>query len=350
MHASACKELTLKDIARLARVSTSTVSRSLNNSPLIPESTRKRIRKIADRQGFELNAHARSLATRRVGTIGIILPSDYERFSVNLYHGTLHNALRDALERSDIDLIVAFLANRFTGRDNVRKLVTRKKVDGLIIVQPVPEGDLVDFLKSAGIPFVFSHYPPPEGCRKDVDLIYPDNELGGYLAAQRLLALGRKRLRCVAMDGELDAEYSLRITGFRRGLSERGTNRAPIVLAAREPTIGAGYDAIHALGAGVNAIDGLFALNDLLAIGATAALRDRGRKVPEDVAVIGYDDTELAASIKPALTTIHQPREELSAATCEMLIDLVAQRREGTEWRKGRRVVLPPSLVIRETA
>ncbi len=119
-------------IARLARVSVATVSRSLNDSPLIPAGTRERIRRIAERKGFEFNAHARSLVTRRVGTIGIILPSDYERFSVNLYHGTLHNALRDVLERSDIDLIVAFLANRFTGRDNVRKLVTRKKVDGLL--------------------------------------------------------------------------------------------------------------------------------------------------------------------------------------------------------------------------
>jgi LacI family transcriptional regulator len=356
VRASACKEYTLKDIARLARVSVSTVSRSLNDSPLISERTRVRIRRIAERKGFEFNAHARSLVTRHVGTIGIILPSDYERFSVNLYHGTLHNALRDVLERSDIDLIVTFLANRFTGRDNVRKLVTRKKVDGLIIVHPVPEGGLVDFLRSAGIPFVFSHYPPPPGCRRDVDLVYPDNELGGYLAARRLVAQGRKRLACVATGGDPDgpdAEYALRLEGFRRGLAvENGW--APIVLAAQEPTIGAGHDAIRALGSGVEEIDGVFAMNDLLAMGALTALRERGRTVPGGVAVIGYDDTELAASMRPALTTIHQPREELSTATCEMLVDLIARQRDGTPPRAGaghagRRVILSPTLVARET-
>jgi LacI family transcriptional regulator len=349
VRASVCKELTLKDIARLARVSVSTVSRSLNDSPLIPASTRARIRKIADRKGFEFNAHARSLVTRRVGTIGIILPSDYERFSVNLYHGTLHNALRDVLERSDIDLIVAFLANRFTGRDNVRKLVTRKKVDGLIIVQPVPDGGLVDFLKSAGIPFVFSHYPPPPGCRGDVDLIYPDNELGGYLAARRLLSQGRKRIACIAMGGSQDSEYALRLAGFRRGLAESGVSEALTVLEAQEPTMGAGYEALGSMGAMADRVDGLFAMNDLLAIGASAALRERGRGVPGDVSVIGYDDTELAASMKPSLTTIHQPREELSTATCELLIDLIARRRAGTEKQEGRRVVLAPTLVVRET-
>jgi LacI family transcriptional regulator len=349
LRANVCKELTLKDIARLARVSISTVSRSLNDSPLIPERTRKRIRRIADRQGFEFNAHARSLVTRRVGTIGIILPSDYERFSVNLYHGTLHNALRDVLERSDIDLIAAFLANRFTGRDNVRKLVTRKKVDGLIIVQPVPDGALVDFLHSAGIPFVFSHYPPPDGCRDDVDLVYPDNELGGFLAARRLVSQARRRIACVAMKGDQDAEYSLRLAGFRRGLSENGPADAPLVVSAREPTIGAGYDAVRSLGAEGAAIDGLFAMNDLLAIGAAAALREGGRRIAADVSVIGYDDTELASSLRPSLTTIHQPREELSTATCELLIDLIARRREGARKHQGRRIVLSPTLVARET-
>jgi DNA-binding LacI/PurR family transcriptional regulator len=127
-----------------------------------------------------------------------------------------------------------------------------------------------------------------------------------------------------------------------------------VVLAAQEPIIGAGHDAIRALGRGVEEIDGVFAMNDLLAMGALSALRERGRSVPGDVAVIGYDDTELAASMRPSLTTIHQPREELSAATCEMLVDLIARQRDGAPSRAGaghagRRVILAPTLVARET-
>jgi DNA-binding LacI/PurR family transcriptional regulator len=189
-----------------------------------------------------------------------------------------------------------------------------------------------------------------------VDLVYPDNEQGGYLAARRLVAQGRRRIACVATgrgpDG-WDAEYALRLDGFRRGLAEEGSGRAPVVLAAAEPTIGAGYEAIRARSPSSDELDGVFAMNDLLALGAATALRERGRSIPGDVAVIGYDDTELAASMKPALTTIHQPREELSKATCEMLVDLIARRREGGPprgaGREGRRVVLAPTLVARET-
>ena len=184
MGANVCRETTLKDVAKAAGVSMATVSRSLNDSTLIPEKTRKRVREIADEMGFEFNAHARSLITRRVGTIGIILPPEYDRFGVNLYHGTLHSSLRSVLECNDIDLIVAFLNNHFTGGNNIRKLVSRKKVDGLIIVQPLIERELIDFLHAKDMPFVFSHYPPPDPCPADVDIIYPDNEYGGYLAGQ----------------------------------------------------------------------------------------------------------------------------------------------------------------------
>ncbi len=220
--------MTLRDVAKAAGVSMATVSRSLNGSTLIPESTRKRVRGIADQLGFEFNAHARSLITRKVGTIGIILPPDFDRFGVNHYHGTLHNALRSVLECNDIDLIVAFLTNHFTGGNNVRKLVSRKKVDGLIFVQPVFEGDLIEFLRSKEMPFVFSHYPPPEDCPDDIDVIYPDNEQGGFLAGRHLAGLGRKRILCIASGGNptREREWDLRLDGVRRGLSEVGLEPA----------------------------------------------------------------------------------------------------------------------------
>ena len=134
--------------------------------PVRPHSgkTRARIRKIADQIGFEFNSHARSLITRRVGTIGLILPPGYENFGVSFYHATLHNALRSVLESNDFDLIVSFLTNHHTGDDNMRRLVRRRKVDGLIIMQPVLETDTIHFLRSMSMPFVFSHYPPPDRC------------------------------------------------------------------------------------------------------------------------------------------------------------------------------------------
>jgi LacI family transcriptional regulator len=364
--------MTLRDVAKAAGVSMATVSRSLNGSALIPESTRKRVRGIADQLGFEFNAHARSLITRKVGTIGIILPPDFDRFGVNHYHGTLHNALRSVLECNDIDLIVAFLNNHFTGGNNVRKLVGRKKVDGLIIVQPVFESDLVEFLRSKEMPFVFSHYPPPEDCPDDVDVIYPDNEQGGFLAGQHIAGLGRKRILCIASQGkrEHEREWDLRLEGVRRGLTEGGVSLRERDLLRGDMTMESGYDLVMSVKKSLGSYDGIIALNDLMAIGAILAIREVGLRIPQDIAVVGYDDTDLASCMRPTLTTIHQPREELSLVTCERLLELIHTSHAGRAGRAGRstraarstrasrgprvadaarRIVLTPKLVVRET-
>ncbi len=351
MSANVCKETTLKDVAKAAGVSMATVSRSLNGSTLIPERTRKRVREIADELGFEFNAHARSLITRRVGTIGIILPPHYDRFGVNLYHGTLHSSLRSVLECNDIDLLVAFLNNHFTGGNNIRKLVARKKVDGLIIVQPVFEPQLIDYLHGKDMPFVFSHYPPPDPCPPDIDIIYPDNEYGGYLAGRHLGSLGKKRVLCVTAAGEkpVEREFMLRLAGTRRGLAESGITLAPEDLVMGDQSMESGYSAVMACADRIRSYDAILALNDLMGIGAMLAVGRLGLRVPQEMAIIGYDDTDLAASVRPSLTTIHQPREELSLVTCERLLELIRTRRDGGSRRDARRTLLTPKLVVRET-
>ncbi len=336
-----------------------TVSRSLNDSALIPETTRRRIHTIADQLGFEFNAHARSLITRRVGTIGIILPPDYDRFGVQMYHGTLHSALRSVLECNDIDLIVAFLTNHFSGRNNVRKLVSRKKVDGLIIVQPVFERELIEFLWSKEIPFVFSHYPPPEECPANVDVIYPDNEQGGLLAARHLASIGRKRILCIGSKGDRPhhREWDLRMEGMRRGFQESGIPVGPGDFLRGDMTIESGYALVMSRRESLRGYDGIAALNDLMAIGAILAVKETGLSIPRDIAVIGYDDTDLAAAMRPSLSTIHQPREELSLVTCERLLELVRSRHAGRSSRTAvrrpvqaaRRIVLSPKLVVRDS-
>ena len=219
MCASDCKPITLKHIAELAGVSVSTVSRSLNGTSRISEATRKRIRAIAEELGFEFNASARSLITKQVGTIGIILPPSFEQFGVNLYFNTLFNAIRTILEKNDYDLIVAFPSNRFSGQDNIRRLVTRRKVDGLIVMSPRLDASLLEFMRVQGLPFVFSHYPPLDALAPEFDFIYSDNELGGYMAANHLASLGHRRIFCLTSDSDYELEYRLRLKGARRALA-----------------------------------------------------------------------------------------------------------------------------------
>jgi LacI family transcriptional regulator len=358
MGANVCKTPTLRDVARMAGVSMSTVSRSLNRSDLIPEKTRARIRKIADQIGFEFNSHARSLITRRVGTIGLILPPGYESFGVSFYHATLHNALRSVLESNDFDLIVSFLSNHYTGDNNVRRLVGRRKVDGLIIMQPVLEQDTIDFLRSMSMPFVFSHYPPPQGLLPGIDIIYPDNELGGWLAGRHFGDLGREKVLCIVpghgspwqSGAGPEPEFALRLAGFRRGLGESGIRLAREDVLTGDLTMNSAYDALMSRRQALARYDGLFALNDLMAMGAMIALRDLGREVPRDVAVIGYDDTDLAESMRPSLTTVHQPREELSLVTCEHLLELIRLSRSAGAPARAKSIVLAPRLVVRESS
>jgi len=241
----------------------------------------------------------------------------------------------------------------------MRRLVRRRKVDGLIIMQPVFEKDMIDFLRSMSMPFVFSHYPPPQDILPGIDIIYPDNELGGWLAGRHFAERGRKKILCVTPghgsplhpDGPPpDAEFSLRLAGFRRGLGESGIRLAREDLLAGALTMNSAYDAVMARRQGLARYDGLFALNDLMAMGAMLALRDLGRRVPQDVAVIGYDDTDLAESMRPSLTTVHQPREELSLVTCEHLLELIRLSRGAGAPPSAQSIVLAPRLIVRESS
>ncbi|HOX31017.1 MAG TPA: LacI family DNA-binding transcriptional regulator [Spirochaetales bacterium] len=349
MCASDCKPITLKHIADLAGVSVSTVSRSLNGTSRISEATRQRIRSMAEELGFEFNASARSLITKQVGTIGVVLPPSYEEFGVNLYFNTLFNAIRAILERNDYDLIVAFPANRFTGQDNLRRLVTRRKVDGLIVMSPRLEPELLEFVRGSGMPFVFSHYPPPEGAEAELDFIYPDNELGGYLAARHLASLGRRRTFCLTSDADYELEYRLRLQGARRALAESGLSIGAEDILYGDMSIESGYRAVMNFRRSLGGYDSLLAFDDLMAIGALQAFAELGIAVPGEVSVVGYDDCELSGAMRPALSSVHQPREEMSLVTCERLMGLIEARRQGLERPPARRSVLRPELVVRES-
>jgi LacI family transcriptional regulator len=349
MCASDCKPITLKHIAELAGVSVSTVSRSLNGTSRIGESTRKRICAIAEELGFEFNASARSLITRQVGTVGIVLPPSYEQFGVNLFFNSLFNAIRSSLEKKDYDLIVAFPTNRYTGQDNVRRLVTRRKVDGLIVLLPRLEPGLLDFIRGSGLPFVFSHYPPSQGSELEFDAIYPDNELGGYIAARHLGSLGRRRTFCLTSDSDYELEYSLRLQGARRALAEVGSALEAGDILFGDMSIESGYRAVMNFRRSLGDYDSLLAFDDLMAIGALQALAELGLSVPGDLAVVGYDDCELSRAMRPALSSVHQPREEMSLVTCERLLGLIEARREGRPRPPARRTVLSPELVIRDS-
>ncbi len=338
----------LKDIAVKANVSVSTVSRCLNDSSLVSEGTRRRILEIVEETGYEFNASARGLSTNQVGTIGVILPEGYDQFRVHLYHASLHNHLRRTLEREDLDLIVAFSHNHFNGINNIEKLVRRRKVDGLILMVPSLNAETHRFLDEQRVPYVYSHYPP-RAEQEQTDCVYVDHERGGMLVGEFFARKQRRHVLAFHRSNELvDVEFEHRTRGFKAGLM-LGEYRGRITELPADSTFESGFAAVAEAPGDLSDVDGVFALNDLMAYGLVEGFRSRGRRVPQDVMVVGYDDSPLAGTFPPRLTTVKQPAEEVAFLTCERLIKLMEDRHAGRP-HEPRQLALQPQLVFRDTA
>lgn len=339
------KEITIRDLARIAGVSVATVSRSLNDSPLVKKATKEKILALVDELGFEFNASARGLATSKVETIGIILPPEYDKFDQHLYYSSLMNDLREDLEKSNYDLIVTFATNRFTGKDNVLRLVNRRKVDGLIILRERLDQDVLEFLEEKKVPYIFSHYRPVYD-NIPCDAVYPDHLWGGRIAGEHLASLRHTRMLCLCVEGG-SQEFDLRVEGFANALRARGIPFSEQDVLYSPFTVKDGYRVIADQSARLQHIDALFAVTDLLAFGAMEAIKDLGLRVPEDIAIVGYDDIPLSAELNPPLSSVHQPREEMASETCKRLIKRITLKERYTT---GARIVIRPYLVARKSS
>ena len=338
------KEITIRDLARISGFSIATVSRSLNDSPLVKRETREKILKITDEYGFEFNASARGLATSKVDTIGIILPPEYDKFDQHLYYSSLMNDLREDLEKSNCDLIVSFATNRFTGKSNILRLINRKKVDGLIILRETLDQDVLEFMERKKVPYIFSHYPPTSD-DTPFDAVYPDHLWGGRLAGEHLVSLGYKNILCLCVEGGIN-EFDLRVEGFTKALISKGVSFSEQDVIYSPFTIQDGYRVVNEQAERLKKADALFAVTDLLAFGAMEAIKDLGLHLPEELAIIGYDDIPLSAELNPPLTSIHQPREEMASETCKRLLEKIEFK---DSYKAGVRTVIRPYLIIRES-
>ncbi|WP_201318926.1 LacI family DNA-binding transcriptional regulator [Paenibacillus sp. EPM92] len=336
--------ITTKDIARIANVSQSTVSRCLNNSPTISEETKKRVLQIAQQNGFQFNANARSLSTNKTHTIGVIFPRILLDYGFDINFKSWQDELMENLERLNLDVIVSLFENRFTKQNNIKKLITGRKVDGLIILQPELDRDTVAFLEKMNVPYVFCKYLPDIYKTEEVDFVYVNQFKGGYLASEHLLNLGHKNILCISANVGGD-EFRLRTEGFKSAFTDHGLEFDDKMLFFGDTTFKSGYQVIKENEGVLKEITAIFAQNDLMALGVISALKDRGIDVPNDIAVVGYDNIEICEFFKPHLTTIHQPTKELAELTCGRLVALLNSKKSNVK----QKTVIEPKLVIRES-
>jgi LacI family transcriptional regulator len=347
-------DLNIRKLAQLAGTSYSTVSRALNDSPLVKETTKRRIQDLARQLGYHLDFSAKSLATGMRMIVGILYPYHSLRPYESVYTSQAIGRMRHALSRHGLDALIAGFGSGGGPEDDIIRLVRQKKADGLIVFGYEVSDSQIDALLSLDTPVLLIN-PAPSATLKRCNRIRIDHEYGGYLAGHHLVNRGRRRLLCVSEEGR---QFDVRTDGFRRAIAAaepaKETKPARPLESPPAPTLEmmtlenglyeTAYEATARRLSFVRAFDGIFVQSDVSAFGVLNCLLDNGVDVPEEISVIGYDDIEWARYSRPALTTIHQPVQEVAHRATESIVAMIAggQTRLLSE-------TLQPALVERES-
>lgn len=327
--------LKMADIARLAQVSASTVSRALADSALIPEAKRLEIQKIAAEAGYVVNQSARSLRLRRTETIAVVLPIGHEagQLITDPFFLEMLGHLADAITLRDYQVLITRMARTSPGW--LDRIVRSQRQDGIIVIGQSDQHAVLDETASRYPAMVVwgGQIAGQRYCS-----VGTDNAGGGRAAVAHLLSLGRQRIAFLGQP-ELP-EIGLRHTGYQQALRQAGIEPDPALLVPAHFTTEAAYEAARALAASGTAFDAVFAASDLIALAAIKAFTAAGLRVPQDVSVVGFDDVPMAAGASPALTTV---RQDLGRAARTM-VDLLFRRIAGDETPSA---TLPPELVVR---
>jgi DNA-binding LacI/PurR family transcriptional regulator len=333
---------TLEDVAARAGVSRATVSRVVNGSPKVSPGVRQAVEAAIEEMGYAPNRAARSLAAHRSETIALVVSEPSVRLFADPFFAGATLGITSALSGTPYQLVL--LMTQHDDLDRVERHLVRGAADGALVLSARVDDALAGHLAAAGIPCVIAGRPTA-GARGGgaIGYVDADNAGGARRAVAHLLARGCRTVGTVAGPADMVPGADRR-RGWEDALREAGTEPDHRFVAAGDFTRAGGDAATRELLSRHPGIDGLFVASDLMALGALDALRAAGRRVPGDIAVVGFDDTELARSSDPPLTTVRQPIERLGA---EMGRLLLAQLDEGAP---PVGVVLSTELVVRASA
>lgn len=327
---------TIKQVASLSGVSIKTVSRVVNRAPYVSGDTRRRVTTAIERLNYRPNALARGLVTRKSRTIGLVIAD-----IVNPFFPPLVRAVEDATAARGYNVVLCDTDEDPARERAVISLLLEKQVDGLILcASRVPSGYLTG-LVDEGIPLILINrvlrHPAAAA-------VVADGEWGGRLATAHLIGLGHRRIAYLAGPSRSFSHRS-RLRGYRKALLDAGIGFDPAFVVGGTASIAAGRGAMAALLSLRRPPSAVFAFDDLMAIGALEEIRRMGRRVPDDVAVVGFDDIDLAAHVDPPLTTIAQPKAAMGRLAADRLLDAIGAQSPP----QNRIVTLMPELVIRRS-
>ncbi|WP_159501413.1 LacI family DNA-binding transcriptional regulator [Microbacterium sp. 18062] len=327
---------TIRDVAAAAGVSRGTVSRVINGGHWVSPDARSAVEDAIRRTGYTANHHARSLATGRAGSLAFLLTEPQHLLFADPTFSLLLRGAAEALAQRSMTLVL-LVAGTPEERANVTHFVSAGHVDGVLLISSHESEPLLDALLVAGVPTVSCGLPL--GHQGDLAAVAVDEEGSARAITRYLRDRGHRRVATIAgPDDTPGGRY--RLVGFRQ---EMGEDFLPELVERGDYGRESGAAAMARLLERTSDIDAVFAASDMMAAGAIATLRKAGLRVPEDVAVAGFDDSGFAASHEPALTTMRQPWDRISAEMVTLLLEVI-------DGGSPRTVTLPTDLVVRESA
>lgn len=330
---------TIKDVAKAAGVSITTVSRVLNQYSDVNPKTRAKVLQVVESLGYKPNSVARSLVTNRTNTVGLVV-SDLSR-SRNGHHFMFDVlcGINDRVQELGYDLVLYSTSTTAQKKTPYMDFVRQRRVDGVLMMGIRLDDPYTQEVVEASIPSVLIDVPlTSETC----SYVTTDNVAGARMAIQHLIASGHRRIGFV--NGHAQAAVSQeRFQGYRMALEAEGLRYDPELVYYGDFEQEGGSLGTAELLRRHQDLTAIFYASDLMALGGLKHLHQQGLTVPDQMSVIGYDDIELASLLHPMLTTVRQKRYEMGCSAAETLIRML----DGNE--QGRGIVLPPELVVRET-
>lgn len=338
------RKVRIEDVANEVGVSATAVSFAFNSPDRLNPKTVERIRDVANRLGYAPNPHARALLTKSVGAIGVLTPQSLPSVFANPFFSALHEGIGRVCEEQGLSLMVISPT-----AGSLSEASARAPVDGMIVVGMNENHPEIEVLYRRKTPFVIV-----DGDASTTPSVNVDDEYGAWQAANYLLGLGHRNIVCLTFEQDPREAYvtkvygvgQRRLEGYKRAFVSQGIPWNDQILIPTETSVTAGAAAFFSLWKQAKPHPtAILAVADVIAIGVLQAAASLGVRVPDDVAVIGYDDIPQALWTHPPLTTVHQPTVEKGEIAAQQLLSLIAG-----ESQPNANFLLPTGLVIRQSA
>ncbi|WP_405826074.1 LacI family DNA-binding transcriptional regulator [Streptomyces sp. NBC_00838] len=331
---------TLEAVAELAGVGRGTVSRVVNGAPGVSAKARAAVETAITELNYIPNPAARSLVTSRTDCVALVIPESESRLAAEPYFSAVIRGVSTELADTEMQLLLILVRDR-RELDRLTRFAAARRVDGVLLVSIHDDDPLPGLLEEMRMPTVLAGRRSPD---ESLSHVHSDNVGGAAAAVRHLIDSGRTTIATITGPLDMDVGNS-RLRGWREALAARGTAPDERLVAVSDFTEEGGRTAMRDLLGRAPGIDAVFAASDVMAAGALTELRERGRRVPEDVAVIGFDDSVIARHTTPALTSVRQPIEAIGRSITRLLLEEIAKPST-----THRQLLLPTTLVVRDSA